>query len=64
MGANLAVELLGAAGFGAPCDGNKAQFNAGNGRSPIQILLLLDGKDMLLYLGLRSRMREYGRMRM
>jgi len=47
----------------APMDASKEQFNAVNGRSLIQILLLLVGNDMPL-LGLRRRIGEYGRMRM
>jgi hypothetical protein len=37
---------LGRRGLWAPCDGNKEQFNAGNGRSLIQILFWSDGNDM------------------
>lgn len=63
MGANLAVELLGRRGLCAPLDADKEQFNARNCRSLTQILFFLGGDDVA-YLGLRRRMREYGRMRM
>ena len=51
------LNCLGKAGFCAPIDGNKGQFNVVNGRSLIRILFFCAGND-IEHLGLRRRMQE------